>query len=166
VAAAAVRRAAIVGEGRGRRAGLRPAGGHPVLARQGGVRRRRRGPRVRGARHLLRRAIVETFRSRLAGLDLRVLQDRFDGGLTVTTGDTVGAQDLLTQLGPVPVLSALLDRLEPDGVGEGPAAVGSRRRWSSSPWRGSTSTAVSPRTPTAPDGLRRLTASVEGALQK
>ena len=74
--------------------------------------------------HLLRRAIVETYRSRLAGMDLRPLQDRFDGGLTVTTGDAVPAQELLTQLGPVPVLSGLLDRLEPDGVGEGPTAVG------------------------------------------
>jgi magnesium chelatase subunit I len=74
--------------------------------------------------HLLRRAVVETFRSRLAGLDLRPLQERFDGGHTVTTGDGVGAADLLSQLGPVPVLSALLDRLEPDGVGEGPAAIG------------------------------------------
>jgi magnesium chelatase subunit I len=74
--------------------------------------------------HLLRRALVETFRSRLAGLDLRPLQERFDGGLTLTTGDGVSAADLLSQLGPVPVLSALLDRLEPDGVGEGPAAVG------------------------------------------
>jgi magnesium chelatase subunit I len=74
--------------------------------------------------HLMRRAVVETFRSRLAGLDLRPLQDKFDGGLTVTTGDGVGAQQLLDQLGPVPVLSALLDRLEPDGVGEGPAAIG------------------------------------------
>jgi magnesium chelatase subunit I len=74
--------------------------------------------------HLLRRALVETFRSRLAGLDLRPLQERFDGGLTVTTGDGVSAAELLSQLGPVPVLSALLDRLEPDGVGEGPAAVG------------------------------------------
>jgi magnesium chelatase subunit I len=74
--------------------------------------------------HLLRRAIVETYRSRLAGMDLRPLQERFDGGLTVTTGDNVGAQELLTQLGPVPVLSNLLDRLEPDGVGEGPTAVG------------------------------------------
>jgi magnesium chelatase subunit I len=74
--------------------------------------------------HLLRRAIVETYRSRLAGMDLRPLQDRFDGGLTVSTGDTVAAQDLLTQLGPVPVLSGLLDRLEPDGVGEGPTAIG------------------------------------------
>ncbi len=74
--------------------------------------------------HLLRRAIVETYRARLAGLDLRPLQERFDGGLTVTTGEAVPAQDLLSQLGPVPVLSALLDRLEPDGVGEGPTAVG------------------------------------------
>jgi magnesium chelatase subunit I len=74
--------------------------------------------------HLLRRAIVETYRSRLAGLDLRPLQERFDGGLTVATGDSISAQDLLGQLGPVPVLSALLDRLEPDGVGEGPTAVG------------------------------------------
>jgi magnesium chelatase subunit I len=74
--------------------------------------------------HLLRRAIVETYRSRLAGMDLRPLQERFDGGLTVTTGDAVAAQDLLSQLGPVPVLSGLLDRLEPDGVGEGPTAVG------------------------------------------
>jgi magnesium chelatase subunit I len=74
--------------------------------------------------HLLRRAIVETYRSRLAGMDLRPLQERFDGGLTVTTGDTVGARELLGQIGPVPVLSGLLDRLEPDGVGEGPTAVG------------------------------------------
>ncbi|HEU5265277.1 MAG TPA: sigma 54-interacting transcriptional regulator, partial [Jatrophihabitans sp.] len=74
--------------------------------------------------HLLRRAAVETYRSRLAGLDLRPLQERFDGGLTVITGEAVPAQELLSQLGPVPVLSALLDRLEPAGVGEGPTAVG------------------------------------------
>jgi magnesium chelatase subunit I len=74
--------------------------------------------------HLLRRATAETFRSHLAGLDLRPLQQKFDEGLTVNTGDGVAAEDLLAQLGPVPVLSALLERLEPDGIGEGPAAVG------------------------------------------
>jgi magnesium chelatase subunit I len=74
--------------------------------------------------HLLRRAIAETFRARLAGLDLRPLQQKFDDGLTVISGDAVGADSLLAQLGPVPVLSALLERLEPDGIGEGPAAVG------------------------------------------
>jgi tRNA threonylcarbamoyl adenosine modification protein (Sua5/YciO/YrdC/YwlC family) len=36
----------------------------------------------------------------------------------------VSAEQLLAQLGPIPVLSALLERLEPDGLGEGPAAVG------------------------------------------
>jgi magnesium chelatase subunit I len=74
--------------------------------------------------HLLRRSIVETYRSRLAGLDLRPLQDKFDQGLTVETGDAVSAERLLAQLGPVPVLSALLERLEADGIGEGPAAIG------------------------------------------
>jgi len=74
--------------------------------------------------HLLRRATAETFRAHLAGLDLRPLQAKFDGGLTVSTGDAVAAEDLLAQLGPVPVLSALLERLEPDGIGEGPAAIG------------------------------------------
>jgi magnesium chelatase subunit I len=74
--------------------------------------------------HLLRRSIAETYRARLAGLDLRPLQQKFDDGLTVFSGDAVGAEQLLAQLGPVPVLSALLSHLEPDGIGEGPAAVG------------------------------------------
>jgi magnesium chelatase subunit I len=74
--------------------------------------------------HLLRRAIAETYRSRLAGMDLRPLQRRFDEGLTVETGDAVPATALLSQLGPVPVLSDLLERLEPGGIGEGPAAIG------------------------------------------
>jgi magnesium chelatase subunit I len=74
--------------------------------------------------HLLRRAIAETSRARLAGLDLRPLQEKFDGGLLVESGDTVSSDRLLSQIGSVPGLSELLDRLEPDGVGEGPAAVG------------------------------------------
>ncbi len=74
--------------------------------------------------HLLRRSIAETYRARLAGLDLRPLQAKFDEGLTVSTGDTVSADALLEQLGTVPGLSTLLERLEPDGLGEGPAAVG------------------------------------------
>jgi magnesium chelatase subunit I len=74
--------------------------------------------------HLLRRATAETYRSRLAGLDLRPLQEKFDDGLVVATGDTVSADALLEQLGTVPGLAELLDRLEPGGVAEGPAAVG------------------------------------------
>ncbi len=74
--------------------------------------------------HLLRRSIAETYRSRLAGIDLRALQAKFDDGLTVSSGDTVSADALLEQVGAVPGLSILLERLEPDGLGEGPAAVG------------------------------------------
>ncbi|MEO8889178.1 MAG: sigma 54-interacting transcriptional regulator [Jatrophihabitantaceae bacterium] len=74
--------------------------------------------------HLLRQALAHTFRARLSGLDLRPLQQKFDDGLNVMTGDSVSAESLLAQLGPVPVLSALLERLEPDGIGEGPAAIG------------------------------------------
>ncbi len=74
--------------------------------------------------HLLRRAVAETSRARLAGLDLRPLQQKFDSGLLVESGDTVSADRLLEQLGSVPGLSALLERLEPDSVHEGPATVG------------------------------------------
>jgi magnesium chelatase subunit I len=74
--------------------------------------------------HLLRRAVAETSRARLAGLDLRPLQAKFDEGLLVQTGDVVSADALLEQLGTIPGLSELLERLEPDSVHEGPATVG------------------------------------------
>ncbi|HEV2885777.1 MAG TPA: magnesium chelatase, partial [Jatrophihabitans sp.] len=74
--------------------------------------------------HLLRRAIAETGRARLAGLDLRPLQQKFDSGLLVESGDTVSADKLLEQLGTIPGLATLLERLEPDSVHEGPATVG------------------------------------------
>ncbi len=74
--------------------------------------------------HLLRRAIAETSRARLAGLDLRPLQEKFDSGLLVESGDTVAADRLLEQLGSIPGLATLLERLEPDSLHEGPATVG------------------------------------------
>jgi magnesium chelatase subunit I len=74
--------------------------------------------------HLLRRAIAETSRARLAGLDLRPLQQKFDSGMLVESGDTVSADKFLEQLGSIPGLAALLERLEPDSVHEGPATVG------------------------------------------
>ncbi|HEU5008555.1 MAG TPA: sigma 54-interacting transcriptional regulator [Jatrophihabitantaceae bacterium] len=124
VAASAVRRAAITGEAM---AVARVADLPSVVpASRGKVEfdDADEGREFEVLEHLLRRATAETFRSHLAGLDLRPLQQKFDEGLTVNTGDSVGAEELLAQLGPVPVLSALLERLEPDGIGEGPAAVG------------------------------------------
>jgi magnesium chelatase subunit I len=124
VAASAVRRAAITGEAM---AVARVADLPSVVpASRGKVEfdDADEGREFEVLEHLLRRATAETFRAHLAGLDLRPLQQKFDEGLTVSTGDGVGADALLAQLGPVPVLSALLERLEPDGIGEGPAAVG------------------------------------------
>jgi magnesium chelatase subunit I len=61
--------------------------------------------------HLLRKATADTFRAQLAGLDLSGLQGRFDEGGVLETGDLVPAAQLLADLGPVPGLAALLERL-------------------------------------------------------
>jgi magnesium chelatase subunit I len=61
---------------------------------------------------LLRRAVAETFRSRLGGVDLSSLVARFDEGAMVETGDLVTAAALLESLGPVPGLARLTVALE------------------------------------------------------
>jgi magnesium chelatase subunit I len=61
--------------------------------------------------HLLRLAVADTFRSRLAGSDLAGFTDVFSDGGTVETGELVPAADVLEQLGPVPGLAKVLDRL-------------------------------------------------------
>jgi magnesium chelatase subunit I len=75
--------------------------------------------------HLLRKATADTFRARLAGVDLTGLQARFDEGATVETGDLVPAVDLLDRLGTVPGLSLLLTKLgiEEESPGLAAAAV-------------------------------------------
>ncbi|MFC7621895.1 magnesium chelatase [Microlunatus sp. GCM10028923] len=61
--------------------------------------------------HLLRLAVAVTFRERLAGEDLAGFTTVFaDGGL-VETGDGTTAEGLLGQVGPVPGLARVLDRL-------------------------------------------------------
>src|SRR5439155_8462664 len=116
VAASAVRRASLTGEG----AAVARVCDLPcvVPASRGKVEfdDADEGREFEVLEHLLRRALAETYRARLAGLDLRALQDAFDEGRTVETGDAVSAERLLAQLGPVPVLSALLERLEPGGI--------------------------------------------------
>jgi magnesium chelatase subunit I len=61
--------------------------------------------------HLLRVAVAETFRDRLVGLDLSGFTDLFAEGAVVETGELVPAADLLAQIGTVPGLSKVLDRL-------------------------------------------------------
>ena len=66
--------------------------------------------------HLLRRATVETFRHHLGASDLRALIERFDEGLAVESGDLVPGRRLLEQVGPLPGLAQVMDRL---GIDEG-----------------------------------------------
>jgi magnesium chelatase subunit I len=69
--------------------------------------------------HLLRTATAETFRARLAGSDLSAFTSLVSDGGSVTTGDLVSAEELLRQVGPVPGLAKVLDRL---GLGDAPTA--------------------------------------------
>jgi magnesium chelatase subunit I len=61
--------------------------------------------------HLLRVAVAETFRERLAGLDLSGFTDLFGEGAVVETGELVPASDVLTQVGTIAGLAKVLDRL-------------------------------------------------------
>src|ERR1700758_186198 len=73
---------------------------------------------------MLRRAIADTFRSRLGSVDLSGLLAKFEDGGTVESGELVPAADLLQRVGDVPGLARIMARLGMDG-GEsfGPAAA-------------------------------------------
>ncbi|MGI8697321.1 MAG: sigma 54-interacting transcriptional regulator [Mycobacteriales bacterium] len=115
VAASAVRRAAVVGEPPVARICDLPA---VVAASRGKVEfdDADEGREIEVLDHLLRRATAETFRARLAGVDLSALQQRFDDGAPVETGDDVPAAELLRQVGRFAGLAVLMERL---GIDEG-----------------------------------------------
>jgi magnesium chelatase subunit I len=64
---------------------------------------------------LLRRAIAETFRSRLGNADLSGLLAKFEEGGTVESGELVPATDLLRRVGDVPGLAKIMARLGMEG---------------------------------------------------
>jgi magnesium chelatase subunit I len=64
---------------------------------------------------MLRRAIADTFRSRLGNVDLSGLLAKFDEGGTVESGELVPAADLLQRIGDVPGLARIMSRLGMDG---------------------------------------------------
>src|ERR1700677_4621908 len=64
---------------------------------------------------LLRRAIADTFRARLGGMDLSGLLAKFEDGGTVESGELVPATDLLRRIGDVPGLAKIMARLGMDG---------------------------------------------------
>lgn len=67
--------------------------------------------------HLLRTATAETFRARLAGLDLSGFTALVAEGGEIETGELVSSTELLRQVGTVPGLAKVLDRL---GLGDAP----------------------------------------------
>ncbi len=77
--------------------------------------------------HLLRLATAETFRARLAGLDLTAFTEHFAEDQTLETGVLVAAADVLEQMGTVSGLATVLDRLgveeETISLGQAAAAV-------------------------------------------
>jgi magnesium chelatase subunit I len=67
--------------------------------------------------HLLRSAVAEVFRARLAGLDLSGFTGLVAEGQSVETGELVPATEVLAQVGTVAGLAKVLERL---GLGDAP----------------------------------------------
>jgi len=111
VAASALRRSALVGE--------RPAVARPIdLDAVPAVLRGKlefepgeEGREQEHLTHLLRRAIADTARAHLAGLDLAPLAEAVGGDHPVTTGERVPAADVLAALPELPVLHEVAARL-------------------------------------------------------
>jgi len=119
VAAAALRRSALTGE-----AGppvARVGDLHTIVTVLGGkveFEQGEEGREVEVLEHLLRTAVAETYRARLGGAELSGFSDLVTGGDTIETGDLVPAERLLEQVGTVPGLGRVLDRL---GLGDEPS---------------------------------------------
>jgi magnesium chelatase subunit I len=120
VAASAVRRAAVTGEGLAVARVVDLPAVVPVSLGKVEFDQLEEGRELELLQHLLRRSVAETWRARLGGSDLSGLLHRFDEGATVETGDLVPAGDLLARVGPVPGLAQLLRRLGDDHGAETP----------------------------------------------
>lgn len=123
-AASAERRAALVGEDR---PVARVCDLPEVVHTLGGkveFEVREEGREIEVLEHLLRRAVYDTFRRVLGGVDLGPLTERFSSGATVESGELVGAEELLKRVGPFTGLAELVKRVAPDGDDDPAAAPG------------------------------------------
>ncbi|MEO6821031.1 MAG: magnesium chelatase [Candidatus Nanopelagicales bacterium] len=122
LAAAALRRAAILGEPEPVARVCDLPGVVPTLRGKVEVEVNEEGREEEVLLHLLRRAVAETFRARLGGVDLAALVALLDEGGTVETGDLVSASDLLASIGPLEGLGRITAALEGE-AGESPGVV-------------------------------------------
>jgi magnesium chelatase subunit I len=117
VAASALRRAALLGEDPVARIADTPSVAATLRGKvefESGE----EGREIEILGHLLRTATAETFRDRLAGLDLSGFTDLVVDGAVVETGELVAADEVLRQVGTVPGLAKVLERL---GMGDAPS---------------------------------------------
>ncbi len=114
VAAAALRRAALTGESVAVSRVCDLPGVVPSLRGKVEFDVSEEGREEEVLEHLLRRAIAETFRSRVAGQDLAALVERVDSGDPIVTGETVPAEELLAAVGAFPGLAKLITAAEGD----------------------------------------------------
>ncbi|GLW07332.1 magnesium chelatase [Microtetraspora sp. NBRC 13810] len=120
-AASAVRRAALTGEERAvTRVCDLPSSVHTLRGKVE-FEVSEEGREIEILSHLLRRAVAETFRHTLGGMDLSVLLDKFDEGVQVESGEMIPAAELLHRIGPVTGLSKIMSNL---GMGAGEESPG------------------------------------------
>ncbi len=124
VAASAVRRAAVSGEAEPVARVVDLAAVVPAVRGKVEFDTLEEGREEEVLTHLMRRATADTFRVRLAGVDLSGLQQRVEASGPVETGDLVPAAALLASVGPVSGLSTIMSRLGIDG-GESPGLAAS-----------------------------------------
>jgi magnesium chelatase subunit I len=110
VAAAALRRSALVGEEPAIARPIDLESVVPVLRGKLEFESGEEGRETEHLIHLLRRAVAETARERFAGLDLRPLVDAVVDGNLVATGERVPGSEVLAALPELPVLHEVATR--------------------------------------------------------
>ena len=125
LAAAALRRAAINGEAAAvARVGDLP-GVVPTLRGKIEFEVSEEGREDEVLAHLVRRAVAETFRAHLGGVDLSALVERLEAGSSVEVGDLVTSRAIMDSVGPLAGLAQLISGLEGDAGGEDIGVVAS-----------------------------------------
>ncbi|GII77850.1 magnesium chelatase [Sphaerisporangium rufum] len=120
-AASAVRRAAITGEERPVTRVCDLPSMVPTLRGKVEFEVSEEGREVEVLAHLLRRAVAETFRGTLGGMDLSPLLDKFSEGARIESGELTTAAELLHRIGQVNGLSKIMSAV---GMGEGEESPG------------------------------------------
>lgn len=123
VSAAAVRRAAVLGEAD---PVARPVDLDTVVEVLRGkveFESGEEGRELELLEHLLRRATADTVRARLGGIDLSTLVVAVELGNTIVTGESVTAKALLDELPELEVLDEIAERLSAQSDGERAAAA-------------------------------------------